>query len=470
MTQSNDHESESQTDDIRPPLERSFSRYVKQPFNEFVDNQTTGAIILLASTFIALWLANSDYASVYRQFEKMTLGLFVDDFRVEMDLHDWVNEGLMVLFFFILGLEVKREFIAGELSSIKNSAAVILAAVGGMLCPALIYYAINLGGDGSSGWGVPMATDTAFALGIMALLGSKVNPSLKVFLVALAIVDDIGAVLVIALFYTDQIVWHALYIAAGFFVGLLALNRLGIRGSFWYVVLALGLWYFILQSGVHATIAGVLAALAIPARPKMHPSHLAHSMKYTAGAIYQHLSDPQQSAEQEPKAVLSDAEKDSALGAIQHKARLTRTPLRIWENMLNKPVSLLIVPIFAFLNAGTEITQEELDNMLHAPIAWGIVFGLLVGKPIGIFSLTWLSVKTGVGEINSSLNFKEIFGLSLLAGMGFTMSMFIALLSFDANPQQLLDAKLGIMFATLIAGIIGYVWLRFVTPYQGEPA
>ncbi len=468
MTQSNDHESDAQSQDIRPPLERSFSRYVKQPFNEFVDNQTTGAIILLASTFIALFLANSDYASFYHQFEKVTLGLFVDDFRLEMDLHEWVNDGLMVLFFFILGLEVKREFIAGELSSIKNSAAVILAAVGGMMFPALIYYAINYGGEGSSGWGVPMATDTAFALGIMALLGSKVNPSLKVFLVALAIVDDIGAVIVIALFYTDQIVWNALYIAAGFFVGLLALNRFGIRGPFWYVVLALGLWYFILQSGVHATIAGVLAALAIPARPKMHPGHLAHSMKNTAGAIYQRLSDPQQSTDEEHREVLSDESKDSALGEIQRKASLTRTPLRIWENLLDKPVSLLIVPIFAFLNAGTEVTQQALNNMLHAPIAWGIVFGLLVGKPLGIFSLTWLSVKTGVGEINSSLNFKEIFGLSVLAGMGFTMSMFIALLSFDDSQQQLLDAKLGIMLATLIAGILGYLWLRFVTPYQGE--
>lgn len=470
MTQSNAPKTEPQPSDIRPPLERSFSRYVKQPFNEFVANQTTGAIILLASTFVALWLANSDYASVYRQLEKVTFGLFVDDFRLEMDLHDWVNDGLMVLFFFILGLEVKREFIAGELSSIKNSAAVILAAIGGMVSPALIYYAINLGGNGSSGWGVPMATDTAFALGVMALLGSKVNPSLKVFLVALAIVDDIGAVLVIALFYTDQIDWNALAIAAGFFAGLLALNRLGIRGPFGYVVLALGLWYFTLQSGIHATIAGVLAALAIPARPKVHPSHLAHSMKSKASAIYQHLSDPQQSSEQQPKEVLSDEDKDLALEEIQRQAQLTRTPLRIWENMLNTPVSLLIVPIFAFLNAGTEITPQALDNMLHAPIAWGIVFGLLVGKPIGIFSLTWLSVKTGIGEINSSLNFKEIFGLSLLAGMGFTMSMFIALLSFDGSQQRLLDAKLGIMGATLIAGILGYLWLRFVTPYRGESA
>jgi NhaA family Na+:H+ antiporter len=448
--------------DIRPPLEQSFSRHVQQPFSKFVSSQTTGAILLLGATLAALIIANSPWAHYYTSLESIEMGVFASDFELKKNLHDWVNDGLMVLFFFMLGLEVKREFLAGELRSIKQSSTVILAALGGMLCPALIYSIVNYGSDGAMGWGIPMATDTAFALGAMALLGSKVNPSLKVFLVALAIVDDIGAVIVIALFYTDQILWNYLAVAGACFLGLILTNRLGIRGPFFYVVLSLGLWFCIMQSGVHATMAGVLAALAIPARPKVHPGYLAKAMHSVAGRI-----DDRLAANQHPdkRSILGDQYKDSVLEAIQRKARLTRTPLRIWENLLDRPVSLLVIPLFAFLNAGTEISQEALASMLDASIAWGVFLGLVIGKPLGIFLFTWVTVKLGIGKLNESLTFKEIFGLALLAGMGFTMSMFIAVLSFGEGGQELLDAKLSVMFATVIAGVLGFLWLRFIAPF-----
>ncbi|RQW61691.1 Na+/H+ antiporter NhaA [Vibrio viridaestus] len=450
--------------DIRPPLEKSFSHYVRQPFQNFVSNQTTGAMLLLAATILALYLSNSEFSHAYHALEDIKLGFFADNTSFELSAHEWINDGLMVLFFFMLGLEVKREFIAGELSSIKASSAVIMAAIGGMVCPALIYSLLNFSGEGSGGWGVPMATDTAFALGVMALLGGKVNPSLKIFLVALAIVDDIGSVIVIAIFYTDQIMWNSVAIAAVFLVALVLLNRFGIRGAIWYVICSLGLWYFVLESGIHATMAGVLAALTIPARPTVHPVHLAKSMHHAAGDIDKSMQD----SPIEPQEILGDEEKDSRLSHIERKARLTRTPLRIWEDLLDKPVSLFVVPIFAFLNAGTTVSQKAIEDMSSSPIAWGVILGLVVGKPIGIFSLTWLSVKTGIGQLSNSLTFKEIFGLAILAGMGFTMSMFVALLGFESSQEHLISAKLGIMLATVIAGVLGYLWLRFVTPYQEE--
>jgi NhaA family Na+:H+ antiporter len=451
--------------DIRPPLEQSFSRFVQQPFSKFVKSQTTGAVLLLGATLAALIIANSPWATVYEQLESIEIGFFASDFTLTKTLHEWVNDGLMVLFFFMLGLEVKREFLAGELRSIKQSSTVILAAIGGMLCPALIYYAINASGDGAMGWGIPMATDTAFALGAMALLGSKVNPSLKVFLVALAIVDDIGAVIVIALFYTDQILWNYLAGAAICLLSLVLVNRLGIRGPFFYVVFSLGLWFCVMQSGVHATMAGVLAALAIPARPKVHPGYLAKAMHSVAGKIDERLASD---APRDKRGILGDAQKDSVLEAIQRKARLTRTPLRIWENLLDRPVSLLVIPLFAFLNAGTTVNQDAFASMIDANIAWGVFFGLVVGKPLGIFTFTWVTVKLGIGQLNKTLRFKEIFGLALLAGMGFTMSMFIAVLSFGEGGQSLLDAKLSVMLATVVAGVLGYLWLRFVAPYNPD--
>jgi NhaA family Na+:H+ antiporter len=272
--------------DLAQPLERRFEQLTEQ-FNRFVSNQTSGAILLLVGTLAALVFANTPLHGLYLGLEKIEAGFFVQDFELRKTLHHWVNDGLMVLFFFLLGLEIKREFLVGELRSFSQSSTIIMAAAGGILFPALIYAAFNLNGSAAQGWGIPMATDAAFALGALVLLGRRIPAGLKVFLVALAIVDDIGAIIVIALFYTETLHLNMLWIATGLFGTLLLINRLGIGHQLPYLVISIGLWYAVLLSGIHATIAGVLAALAIPAHPRLHPWFLARKLRKAAKAMYE---------------------------------------------------------------------------------------------------------------------------------------------------------------------------------------
>lgn len=437
---------------IKAPLEHRFEK-VSEPFSQFIASQTSGAVLLILATVLALVLANSDYAELYHHIGELSVGLVAQDHVVQESLHFWVNEGLMVLFFFLLGLEIKREFMVGELNSFTQSITVIMAAVGGMLVPAAIYSLLNYDQPSLSGWGISMATDAAFALGVLVLMGHRVPAGLKVFLVALAIVDDIGAVLVIALFYTEQINPLMLAGIPVFLISLILLNRTGIRSVLPYLLVGLGLWYVTLQSGVHATFAGVIAALAIPARARLHPHAMARSLRRTAAKLERlPNSNPQHR-------MLADDEKHEALERVERKARESRTVLRSWENYLERPVSLMVVPAFAFLNAGIALSATTFDDLQHSAVGWGILAGLVLGKPLGIVSFSWLTVYAGMGSFPRGVALPHIIGVGLLAGMGFTMSIFIAMLSFKGTPELLLEAKTAIMLATVIAGGLGASWL-----------
>jgi NhaA family Na+:H+ antiporter len=434
--------------EVQQPLERHFEQ-ITRPFNEFINTQISGAVLLLGVTLLALIMANTSLQPLYAALEKVQIGFFVQDFELSKTLHHWVNDGLMVLFFFLLGLEIKREFIAGELQSFSQSSTVIMAALGGMLFPAGIYLAFNLNQDTVSGWGIPMATDAAFALGALALLGSRIPAELKVFLVALAIVDDIGAIAVIAVFYTDNLQAGYLWYAAGFLALLLALNRLGIRRPLPYLLFAIGLWYVVLLSGIHATIAGVLAALAIPARPRVHPHTTADHLKAAASE----MADVD--AENPEQHILGSSKKHEVLESVEQQARDTKTLLRSWEHVMERPVSLLVVPLFAFLNAGIVLSMSTFQAMQTSAMAQGIIFGLVVGKPMGIVLMAWLNLKMGWGKLPDGVTLWHLLGVGMLAGIGFTMSIFVAALSFEGAPQLLNEAKAGIMLATSIAALAG---------------
>jgi len=434
--------------DVQQPLERRFEE-VSKPFSRFIHNQTTGAMLLLGATVLALILANTSFQPLYAALEEVKIGFFVQDFELSKTLHHWVNDGLMVLFFFLLGLEIKREFIAGELQTFSQSSTVVMAAIGGMVFPALIYISLNLGEETVSGWGIPMATDAAFALGALVVLGSRIPSELKVFLVALAIVDDIGAIIVIALFYTDTLQTNYLWLAAGVLATLMAINRLGIRSSMLYLLLGIALWYVVLQSGVHATIAGVLAAFAIPARPRAHPHK-------TAEKLQQAATEMEEIDKENPEHhILGSSKKDSILESVEQQAKDTRTPLRSWENFMERPVSLLIVPLFAFLNAGIILSVSTLQAMETSSLAHGIILGLVVGKPLGIVFMTWLNLKLGWGTLPENVTMWHLLAVGMLAGIGFTMSIFVATLSFEGATELLTEAKASIMLATSIAGLTG---------------
>jgi len=326
-------------------------------------------------------------------------------------LVSWINEGLMTIFFFVVGLEIKRELLIGELSRPKQAILPVMAATGGMLVPAGIYMLINASGDGFHGWGIPMATDIAFAIGVLALLKKRIPFALKVFLTALAIIDDIGAVIIIAVFYTGSVSWGALAAALGLFVLLLLANRLGVMSVSVYMLLGFGLWLTMFDSGVHATVAGVLLALAIPSRT----------------------------------------------GRKDTSTTPSEPPLQKLERVLEPWVAYLIVPVFALANAGVRFSDNPLAS-LSEPIGLGIVLGLVLGKQLGVTLFSWIAVRTGIGSMPRGVTWRHLHGAACLAGIGFTMSLFVTLLAFE-QASQLEAAKIAILAASLIAGLLGWTLL-----------
>jgi Na+:H+ antiporter, NhaA family len=429
----------------RPPVER-----IVRPFQDFADKQSSGGIVLIVATVVALVWANSPWAESYAALWHTKLTVGVGDFSMSKDLTHWINDGLMAVFFLVVGLEIKREVLVGELSSARNAALPIAAALGGALVPALIYLAINAGTEGSAGWGIPMATDIAFALGVLALLGDKVPVALKVFLTALAIVDDIVAVLVIAFFYTSQISWGALGVGAAFLAALAAANLIGVGRTLVYALLGVGLWLCFLLSGVHATIAGVLLALTVPAVSFINPEAFLDRSRY--------VLDRFEKAGENGENVLSNEERQAALHALNHAAYKLEPPLHELEHALNPWVVFAIMPIFALANAGVQLGGGIADA-LTSPVAFGIVAGLVLGKQLGITLFAWLAVKSGVSELPRGVGWRHVYGAGWLAGIGFTMSLFISDLGFsDASLVD--EAKLGILAASLIAGVVGWTILR----------
>jgi len=421
------------------------------PFDEFLHRQTTSGLLLMGMAVIALFIANSHFAPIYETIIHTYAGLHIGEWSINMTLHHWINDGLMALFFFVVGMELKREFLVGELAELRNAILPIGAAVGGMVVPALIYYMINPHGDAAAGWGIPMATDIAFAVGALALLASRVPKTLITFLVALAIVDDLGAVLVIAFFYTDTIALGPLMVAAGVLGLLIILNRAGIRRTTPYLILAVFLWYALYLSGVHATIAGVLGAFTVPTIPKYNPKLFSDQVKG--------LMDRFDASYTPRESILTNDDLRGVVRTLGDGVRNVESPLQKLEHLWHMPVAYLIIPIFALANAGIPIDISSFDQVMMDPVVIGVAFGLVLGKFIGITGVCWIMLKMNWAKLPNGTSFSQIAGVSLLAGIGFTMSIFVAQLAFDGEEQLLLMAKTGILFASLLAGITGYIWL-----------
>ncbi|MCF6272188.1 MAG: Na+/H+ antiporter NhaA [Rhodobacteraceae bacterium] len=434
---------------------------VLTPFEEFLHRQTTGGFLLMGMAVLAMVLANSDFATLYNGMLKTYISIGVGDWSLKMSAQHWINDGLMALFFFVVGLELKREFLVGELSSPRNAILPIGAAIGGMVVPALAYLAINPSGDAAIGWGIPMATDIAFAIGAMALLGSRVPPALITFLVALAIVDDLGAVMVIALFYTETLSLGPLAISGGMLAILVVFNLSGIRNPYPYFGIALLMWYFMLLSGVHATLAGVIGAMTVPAMPKYDPARFSANVR----DIMQRFD----ASHKEGKSIMTNIQLRTQVQALENSVFRVETPLQRLEHIWHMPVAFLVIPIFALANAGIPVEFGNIGGILGNPVLLGVSAGLILGKFVGITGICWLMLKFGIADLPKDTSFSQIAGVSLLAGIGFTMSIFVAQLAFSDQPEMLLMAKTGILGASLIAGISGYTWLYLAgSPKKGN--
>jgi NhaA family Na+:H+ antiporter len=435
-------------DNIKPtPVEK----YIISPVSNFIGNSATSGIVLFVAAVLAVIVANSSLATSYHHFFEQTFGFsFNETIYLNMSLHHWINDGLMAVFFFVVGLELKREIIGGELSSIRKSALPIAAAVGGMLVPAAIYLMFNAGQASEHGWGIPMATDIAFALGVLYLLGDRIPNPLKVFLTALAIADDLGAVLVIALFYTEDISIANLGIGIGFLVILFMASRIGVRNSMFYgLVGVFGVWLFFLMSGVHATIAAVLLAFVIPANSRINEITFSERARMLLGRFRNldiNNSTPTLTNDQL-----------HILDSIKKQTDHALTPLQKLEHKLHPFVAFIVLPIFAFANAGVTFS-DDMGSQISSPVALGVIMGLLIGKVLGIIGISTLMLKLKIAELPAGLTKRHLIGVSFLAAIGFTMSLFVTNLAFKSE-EFVVQAKIGIFIASLLGGFIGYLIL-----------
>jgi NhaA family Na+:H+ antiporter len=432
------------------PVPARVVRRVLDTFQQFAHAEASGGLMLLACTALALAWANSPWGESYFDLWEVPVTIGAPGFGLTESLHHWINDGLMAVFFFLVGLEIKREMLVGELSSLRQAALPIAAAIGGMVVPATLYALVNVGGPGAAGWGIPMATDIAFALGILALLGPRVPLAVKVFLAALAIVDDIGAVLVIAIFYTENISWPSLGVAAAVLAALFTINRAGVRHAAPYALLGIVLWVAFLRSGIHATIAGVLLALTIPARTRIDRRRFAEQVREGLVA-FEAGSGP-------PSTPSSDGAQQEAIHRIEDACEGAQTPLMRLEHALHGVVALGIMPIFALANAGVRL-GGDLSGSLGSRVTLGIIIGLVVGKPLGIMLASWLVVRSGIAVLSGGASWRLLHGASWLAGIGFTMSLFIAGLALP-DERLLYASKLGILAASTVAGLTGWLLLR----------
>lgn len=429
----------------------SIASLLLRPFTRFFKTSAKGGVILILASVLAMALANSSVSHFYGELWEIPIGFSAGAFSMEQGLRHWINDGLMAVFFFLVGLEIKREVLSGDLSSPAGASLPIAAALGGMIFPALIYAAVNLGGEGAHGWGVPMATDIAFSLGVIALLKGRVPTSLVVFLTALAIVDDLGAILVIALFYSGGIDLAALAGAFGFLALSVLFNMAGVRKTLPYVLIGVFMWLLLSQSGVHATVAGVLLAMTVPANRKINQREFADK-------VYNELN----CVPGEGGAVVCpvDMDRQSAIVAIEDACHDAEAPLQHIEHHLHPWVTYFILPVFAFANAGVDLSVEGFKGLISEPVSLGVMLGLFFGKQLGIFAFSFLAVKTGLSRLPKGVGWREIYGVSILGGIGFTMSLFIAALAFHGTPAYLESAKGAILYASVISAAAGYVFLR----------
>lgn len=423
-------------------------------FDRFVHSEVSGSMVLLACTIVALVWANSPWADGYLGMVNTYVGVSWGDAAFEMSLGHWIADGLMAIFFFVVGLEIKRELVIGQLSTFRQAVLPVGAAVGGAIVPAVIYAVFNATGEGASGWGVPMATDIAFALGILALFGKRVPIGLKVFLTALAIADDLLAVLVIAFFYSANISFVALGTAGSFMLLIVAAGRLGFRQTWIYWLLAIGAWAGVFASGVHATVAGVLIALLVPVRANIEPGEFLARTKRRLAQL--EASGLTRDSPVQQKAQMK------ALDDIYLAVADMRPAGIALEHELHPIQAFLILPLFALFKAGVPLGGDVV-GMLTGPVSLGIIFGLLAGKQIGITLAAWVAIKSGFGDMPEGVTWGQLWGAACLGGVGFTMAIFIGELAFTSEAL-IAEAKLAILVTSLASGIFGYLVLQRALP------
>lgn len=422
---------------------------VLRPLTRFMKVQTAGGIVLLLAAIAALVLANSPWSTQFLGFWQTPIGIEIGPFQLRHSLQHWINDGLMVLFFFVVGLEVKRELVLGELRSFRRATMPIIAALGGMIVPAGIYLALQWGQPGERGWGIPMATDIAFVVGCMALLGPGFPHGLRIMLLSLAIADDIGAIIVIAVGYTDHLSWAAL---AGGLIGLvviLVLARLGVRSFLVYAVLGLAVWFGFLESGIHATIAGVILGLMTPARSYVTPKALANALDQTRELVtmgdfdlHTHRIDP--------------------IREVRRASREVISPLEYLEHTLHPWVAFLILPLFALANAGVPVSPSYITS----PIAIAVVLGLLIGKPVGITLASWIAVRLRIADLPHRVDWPTLIGGGLLCGIGFTMALFVASLALKDSALE--QAKVGVLSGSVLSAALGMSLLKYLGRRSSE--
>lgn len=437
-------------------MKRNYQDTINQrlimPVQQFINREKSGGIVLGISIMVALVLANSPLGEKYFHFFEHSFGfVFNGEKYLYYTLHHWINDGLMSMFFFVVGLELKREFIGGELADVRNTVLPVGAAVAGMLVPALIYISLNPSGAASSGWGIPMATDIAFSLAILSMLGDRIPLSVKVFLTTLAIVDDLGAVLVIALFYTSEISFASIAVGMAFLMVMFAANKLGVKNVIFYGIVGIGgVWTAFLMSGIHATIAAVLAAFMIPADARLPESAFMARISRQIKRFREARPNKVSTLEEEQVEIIDRIRTDST-DAIP--------PLQRLEHSMHPLVSFVIMPVFALANAGVSFDGIELSAVFSNNIAVGVMLGLLAGKPLGIMLATVLLTRLKVARLSDNMTMKRVLGVGFLASIGFTMSMFISTLAFT-DDTSLIQAKLGIFAASIAGGVAGYMLLR----------
>lgn len=422
---------------------------ILNPIRKFLKIQASGGIILIIVTVLALLWANSPYSDYYFALWNLKLSVGFEKIYFDKSILFWINDGLMAVFFFLVGLEIKRELLLGELSSFKKASLPFVAALGGMLFPGIIYYFINIGTDTVNGWGIPVATDIAFALGILSLMQKRVPLSLKIFLTAFAIIDDLGAVLVIAIFYSSGIIYVSLIISLLLFFLLILFNILNIRKPVLYIIFGVLMWIAFLNTGIHPTIAGVLLAFAIPTVARIDYKNFIFSAK---GYL-----DKLEKSKSEGNEEIFSSKLNSTVYRIEESCEKVLAPGHKIEHKLHPYVGYFIIPLFAFANAGVAIEGEFFETLLK-PVTLGIILGLFFGNQIGITLFSKIALKAEISELPSGATFKQLYGVACLGGIGFTMSLFIATLAFN-DIQHLNEAKIGILVGSLISGITGFITL-----------
>ncbi len=429
-----------------------------RPIQKFLRLLASSSILLLAATVIALVWANSPWHDTYHDFWHAPVTLGIGPFVVQESLHFWINEGLMAIFFLVVGLEIKRELIVGDLSSPRQAALPIFAAIGGLMVPALIYFLFNPpGSEFSQGWGIPVVTDIAFAIGVLTALGNRVPLGLKVFLIALAIVDDLAAIVMIALFYSTGLQMSWILLALVVLLGLLILNRAGVDKTSPYLILGFILWVVTLQTGFHATVAGVLLALLIPAHGKIDPARFHEYGQMALERFYKAGIPPDKSI------ILTNQEHRASVHMLESLCEEVQPPLQEVEHALVPWSSFFVLPLFALANAGVHVEFAALGDALLHPVTFSIILGLFFGKQIGVTLFAWLAVKIGLANLPAGVHWPAIYGAGILSGIGFTMSIFISMLAFT-DPMLIDYAKIGILAASLMSGVLGALVLRVTLP------